>query len=69
MIDETEEARKAEIQARQAKFWDACSDGNPSLVRSLIKKVHVNHEDNRRFHVHNGKTPLVAAVISHHPLA
>ena len=70
MIDETEEARKAEIQARQAKFWDACSDGNLPLVRSLIKKVDVNHEDNRHSFTYKwGKTPLVAAVISsHHPL-
>ena len=69
MIDETEEARKAEIEIRQAKFWDACSDGNISLVRSLIKKVDVNHEDNRySFTYKHGKTPLVAAVISsHHP--
>ena len=69
MIDETEEARKAEIQARQAKFWDACSDGNLPLVRSLIKKVDVNHEDNRHSFTYKwGKTPLVAAVISsHHP--
>jgi len=69
MIDETEEARKAEIEIRQAKFWDACSDGNISLVRSLIKKVDVNHEDNRHSFTYKwGKTPLVAAVISsYHP--